>query len=357
MSEAVLAGARRILVVRPRALGDLLLATPVLRALKRGVPGAELHVVVDPVLQPVVARNPHVDRVWTLPRRKGGRAGDWWRLYAALRRQRFDAVIDLHCTPRTAFLSWTTRAPVRVGYDLRGRGRLYTLRVGRDTDRHGVRRALYAARTNLEIWARCGLPDPGLDDVALEWPADPAAEAGMAAWFALAAPGKPRVGLSPAGTWPAKTYPAAHWAEVGDCLAAAGCTVILLWGPGEEGVVEAVRAQMQHRPVVPPRTDLVSMAALVGGLDLVVCNDSGIKHVAVARGTATLTLYGPTNPVAWSPPSGPHAGLRSAVPCTACNFTRCHHQVCLRQLPPAAVATRALECLGRRIPPEPACAS
>lgn len=357
MNATVLMQARRVLVVRPRALGDVLLATPTLRAIKRGVPAAELHVAVDPVLQPVLAHNPHVDRVWTLPQRKNARAGDWLRLYAALRRVRFDAVIDLHCTPRTALLAWATGAPVRVGYALRGRGRLYTLRVPRDTDRHGTRRALYAARTNLEILARCGLPDAVLGDVSLEWPGDPEAEAQMAAWFAAAAPGRPRVGLSPAGTWAAKTYPASHWAQVADALAGAGCTVLLLWAPGEEPVVEDVRRRMQHTAVIPPRTGLAAMAALVGGLDLLVCNDSGIKHAAVARGTATLTLYGPTNPLAWSPPSGPHAGLQCAVPCAACNFTRCAHQVCLRQMPPGVVAARALECLGRPLPPEPACVS
>jgi lipopolysaccharide heptosyltransferase II len=339
---------RRILVLRPRALGDVLLATPALRALKAGFPGAELHVAVDDLLMPLLQRNPHVDRLWPLPRRRPRRLRDWWRLAVALARSRFDLVIDLHGSPRTALLARITGAPNRVGYALRGRGRLYNLRLPRDADRAGRRRALYAARTNLEIVARCGALGPALEDTSLVLAADPQAEASMDAWLRAAAPAAPRVGLVPAGTWPAKTWPARHWAQCADALAARGATVILLWGPGEFEVAAAVRSQMQQPAVIPPPTDLDALLALVGRLDLLVCHDSGVKHVAVARGTPTLTLYGPTNPVAWSPESGPHAGLAVQVPCLACNRRWCTHGLCMRLLPPAAVAARALELLAER---------
>lgn len=345
---------RRILVLRPRALGDVLLATPALRALKTGFAGAEVHVAVDDLLVPLLRRNPHVDRLWPLPRRRPRRRRDWWRLAIGLRRARFDLVIDLHGSPRTAQLAWITGAPNRVGYALRVRGRLYNLRLPRDSDRTGRRRALYAARTNLEIVARCGAGGPALDDTSLVLPLDPEADARMGAWLDSNAPVRPRVGLVPAGTWPAKTWPAERWAETADGLAAHGAAVVLLWGPGEQDAVEAVRSQMQRRAVVPPPTDLEELAAVVGRLDLLVSHDSGLKHLAVARGTPTLTLYGPTNPVAWSPERGPHAGLAVRLPCLACNRTRCAHGLCMRLLAPDAVVARALEILAGRPPEAPA---
>src|SRR5207249_1158697 len=121
--------------------------------------------------------------------------------------------------------------------------------------------------------------------------------------------------------------------------------VVLLWGPGERDIAMELGKRLGARAVVLPPTDLDRIAAVVGRLDLVVCNDSGIKHLAVARGTPTLTLYGPTNPAAWSPPAGPHAGLRVALPCTACNRTRCSHHLCMRLLSSEAVTYRALEML------------
>ncbi len=336
-------GPERILVLRPRALGDVLLATPVFRAFKRAYPNTELHVAVDDVLLPLVQRNPHIDRLWAMPRRRPRRGRDWLRLYAGLRRARFDLVLDLHGSPRTAFLAWWTGAPVRVGYALRGRGRFYSVRVPRDTDRHGRRRALYAAQNNLEILARCGVPAPCLTDVTLEFTPDPVVETSVEAWFTALVPGRPRVGLSAPGTWQAKTYPVERWAAVADGLASAGCAVVLLWGPGEHAIAVEVQRHMRQPAVLLPPTGIDAAAAVVARLDLVVCNDSGIKHVAVARGTPTLTLYGPTNPAAWSPPAGPHAGLRAGVPCLACNRTQCIHHICMRLLSPDAVIRRALE--------------
>lgn len=334
---------RRILVLRPRALGDVLLATPALRALRHGFSEAELHVAVDDLFEPILRANPHVDRLWLLPRRRPRRARDWWPIYRGLRQAGFDLVVDLHGSPRTAFLAFWTRAPNRVGYALRGRGRFYNHRIGRDTDRTGARRILYAAQTNLEIVARCGVTGPVLDDTRLVCTADAAAAARVGAWIGPLP--RPRVGISAAGTWPAKTWPAESYARLADHLLAKGCSVVLLWGPGEEPVVDRVRREMRRTPFVPPPTALDELVAAAGELDLLVCNDSGIKHVAVARGTPTLTLFGPTEPRAWTPPHGPHRGLRADLPCAGCNFTACRHHLCMQLLTPAAVSQHAMQIL------------
>jgi lipopolysaccharide heptosyltransferase II len=332
---------RRILVLRPRALGDVLLLTPALRALKATWPAARLDVAVDDALATLLQRNPHVDRLWLLPRRKPRRLRTWARVYAGIATAGYDLAIDLHGSPRTAMLAWLSRAPQRVGYALRGRGRFYTLRVPRDSDRYGRRRALYAARTNLEMLARCGVGGPALDDLRLEFAPDAAAESAVAAWFEPLVPQRPRVGLAAPGTWQAKTYPVERWAEVGDRLAGAGCAVVLLWGPGERPIAVAVQERMRAGATLLPPTDIDALAAVVGRLDALVCNDSGVKHMAVARGTPTLTLFGPTRPEAWTPPSGPHAGLRVDVPCSGCNRVTCVHHVCMRLLDPVVVAERA----------------
>jgi lipopolysaccharide heptosyltransferase II len=349
---------RRILVLRPRALGDVLLATPALRALRQGFPGAAIHVAVDDVLAPLLSRNPHVDHLWLLPRRRPVQRRAWLAIYWGMARAGFDLVIDLHGSPRTAMLAWLTRAPRRIGYALRGRGRFYTERVPRDSDRSGRRRLLYAARTNLEIVARCGVRGEVLDDTSLVLPPEPTAECRAEALLAEHAASRPRVGLVPAATWAAKTWPPASWAALGDGLAAGGAQVVLLWGPGEHAVALGVQSAMRRPAVVLPPTDLDELAGVLGRVDLLVCHDSGVKHLAVARGTPTLTLYGPTHPGAWSPPAGPHAGLRARLPCVGCNRTSCLHHSCMRLLAPDDVTQRALELLSAARPAgEPACAS
>jgi ADP-heptose:LPS heptosyltransferase len=124
--------------------------------------------------------------------------------------------------------------------------------------------------------------------------------------------------------------------------------VLLLWGPGERQVVERVRDAMRSNAIVLPPTDLNELAAMVARLDLVIAHDSGVRHVAVARATPSLCLYGPTDPRNWQPRFGPHAGIRAAVPCLGCNLTRCTHHLCMARLRPEAVAERALAMLESR---------
>ena len=335
---------RRILVLRPRALGDVLLVTPALRALKASFPDAALHVAVDDGLAALLRRNPSIDRLWLLPRRRPRRR-DWWSLAWQLARQRFDLVIDLHGSPRTALLARLAGRHDRVGYALRGRGRLYNQRIRRDSDRRGRRALQYAAQVNLDIAARCGALAARTDDASLVFVADAAIDARMRALLERDFPGRPRVGVAAAGTWQAKTYAPAAWAQVADRLVEAGCEVLLLWGPGEQPTAQAVQEAMRTPAPLAPPTDLDELAGLVAGLDLLVCTDSGVKHLAVARGTPTLTVFGPTSPAAWMPPSGPHAWVRTRLPCVECNLTRCAHHLCMRLLPPAVVAMRALRQL------------
>ncbi len=334
---------RRILVLRPRALGDVLLATPALRALKTAFPSASLQVAVDDLLAPLLRRNPHVDRLWLMPRRRPRRARDWWALAWGLRRQHFDLVVDLHGSPRTALLARFTGAPERVGYALRGRGRLYTRRIPRDTDRHGRRVVQYAAQVNLDIVARCGVNGPALEDTSLVYVPEPQAEARMEQLLAQNSMSGPLVGIAAAGTWQAKTYPLESFAAVGARLLRAGCQVLLLWGPGERQLAARLCDAMDGEATLAPETNLDELAALLSRLHLLVANDSGVKHLAVARGTPTLTLMGPTSPAAWVPPE--HAWVRARLPCLECNRTACAHHLCMHLLGPEAVAERALRLL------------
>lgn len=333
---------RRILVQRPRALGDILLATPTLRALREGYPQAALDVAVEAVFEPLVRRNPHVDRVWTYPRRGAQWKTDAWRMVRALRQACFDLVIDLHGSPRTAWASFWSGARNRVGYALRGRGRFYNFRVPRDSDRTGRRRRLYAAQTGLEIAARCGVRGAALSNTDLVFVGDAKAEAHIDA--ALERSTRPLVGVAPAGTWQAKTYPVEAFAASADRLARS-CDVMVLWGPGEKGLAGRMLHAMHAHARLAPETNLDELAAVLRRLDLLVCNDSGVKHLAVACGTPTLTLFGPTSPRAWMPEAGPHTALRTRLPCLECNLTRCTHHLCMRALAPEWVAHAALEIL------------
>ena len=167
----------KILLIRLRLIGDVVFTTPIPRGLKREFPGAHISYLVEEAAAPVVAGNPHIDELIVVPRTRGWRRmRDDLRLARRLRRARFDLVLDLHGGPRSSWLSRATGAPQRIGYDVQGRGWLYTTAVGRPRElraRHSVANQ-WDLLGAIRGW-RGGEADPARD--AVEMPVDAAADA------------------------------------------------------------------------------------------------------------------------------------------------------------------------------------
>src|SRR5262245_35196620 len=132
----------RILLVRLRLIGDVVFTTPAIRALRRHYPDAHITYLVEPSAAEVLRNNPHLNDVILAPRRRGAkRLLDDLSLARRLRRERFDLVIGLHGGPRAAWLTLASGAPMRIGYEMPWRSRIYTHRVQRSPDlfpRHSV---------------------------------------------------------------------------------------------------------------------------------------------------------------------------------------------------------------------------
>ena len=128
--------------MRPRLIGDVILTTPAVRALRHRYPDATILYVVESLAAPVIRSNPHVTETIVVEYRRGWRrVVDDVRLAWRLRRRRVDLAIDFHGGPRSSWMTWATRAPVRVGYDVPGRSWMYTRAVPRapaTTPRHSV---------------------------------------------------------------------------------------------------------------------------------------------------------------------------------------------------------------------------
>jgi ADP-heptose:LPS heptosyltransferase len=339
------ARARRVLAIRHRAGGDLLLTTPAFHALRRGLPGARIEVLTARGLAGLLAGNPDVDRVLTFDRRS---IGSQAALYTRLVRGGYDVVLDLVSNPRSAFLAALTRAPIRVGYDIPGRRWAYTLRLPREPMGSAGPVLRYAPEAALDQVRALGLPAAG---TTLRFSVTPAAAAEFESWRREEGlhGGRPLVACLPAASWPAKTWPAERFVETMDALAAEA-EVIWLWGPGERDLAEACRARMRAPSRLAPATDWQGLGALLARSALLVGNDSGPKHVAVALGTPTVTVFGPTHPATWHPPAGPHVALRAeGLACLHCNANVCPlggeaHIRCMRDVgaPRVIEAARAL---------------
>lgn len=334
----------RILAIRPRALGDVVLTTPALRALARGHGGTPLDVATERPYAALLAGLPCVSRVWPM----GRGAAETARLAAAVRRERYDLVVDFFGNPRTALVTRASRAPRRFGYDLRGRRGAYTQTVPRAVvPARGERE--YAAAVHVRLALAAGGADDG-DTAAVSIPAAARAEAGrVLAASGLADPGR-AIGLVAAGTWATKTWPWSEAAVFARGLMDAGREVLALTGPTESRVAAALAQLAPGIRLLPP-CDVAALAAVIERLGAVVGTDSGPRHLAAALGVPTFAWFGPTHPDTWSPPGVSHGFWRTSLPCRGCDRTACPHWNCLPGLDPALAVELVLDHLERHARP------
>jgi ADP-heptose:LPS heptosyltransferase len=328
-----------ILAIRPRNLGDVVLVTPALRALLSGRSGAVLHVVTDPPYVELIAALPGVTRVWPMP----ASAAATLRLIARLRGLGLDWAVDFFGNPRTALITAMCGARSNAGYDLRGRGRAYRVRVPRTRMIEGRRE--YAAATHVRLAEAAGGRADGVEP-RLTLSARAREEAArILAGCGLHDP-RHAIGLVAAGSWPTKTWPQAHAALLARRLREAGREVLLLAGPREEHVTAAI-TELAPGLAVLPRCDVPALAAVIERLGAVVGTDSGPRHLAIALDVPTYTWFGPTHPDNWTPGDPRHAYWRSPLPCSGCDRTRCPHWNCLPELTPSEAGERVLAHLER----------
>jgi ADP-heptose:LPS heptosyltransferase len=340
-------------VLRHRAAGDLLLTTPALRALRAGLPGATIEILVARGTGGLLRGNPDVDRVLELDRRSLlGQASR----YVSLSRGGYDLVLDMVSNPRSAFMAMLTRAPIRVGYDIPGRSGAYTVRVPREPRGPDGPVVRYAPEGPLDQVRAIGLPGQGQ---ALTLRVTPEAKAWAAKWLRGQGLGsRPVAACLPAGTWPSKTWMPERFAAAMDALHDSADT-LWLWGPGEEPLARDCRARMKNPSTLAPRAGWHELAALLERCALLVSNDSGPKHLAVALAVPTVTVFGPTHPGAWQPAGGPHTVVEATgLDCLHCNHTRCplpgdRHMRCMRDVTEAMVVAscraRLLEGAGSAV--------
>ncbi len=333
---------RRILVIRRRALGDAVVSLPVVAALRRAWPAARLDLLLDRPLVPLLRQMARGTRVLPWPP-----DGPWWR---RLRAGRYELVVDLLSTPRTALWTAASGARWRVGYDLPWRRWAYNLRVPRNRLADGTPLRQFAAESFQDAARRLGLAlPPWRPGTPLDLP-DTVLGAPYRRWreTELARRPRPRIGFLLGATWPAKAWPAAHAVATARALAADGAWPLLVPGPGDAAVTAAWREAAPELAVAPP-TDLLALADLLGRLDLVVATDNGGRHVAAAVGTPTVTLFGPTDPAGWNPEHPRHRAVQNPVACAPCDRRRCPvaGHPCLDDLAPGTVLAACRDLLSR----------
>jgi lipopolysaccharide heptosyltransferase II len=330
----------RILVTRLRYLGDVILTTPAVAALKARYPGWEIHYLAERPYASILEGNPDLARVIGVPR--GGPAV--LGALRDLRRARFSAAIDLFYNPRSALMLYLSGIPVRAGGARRFRRRLYThlFRVGPAT-RSAIGHHVEAMGV-FDVEPRDSLPRIYLSARELESGRELMDRAGGAAAGRT-------IAMHPGGTWPSKRWSAESFAALARLARERlGASTVLVTGPGEEGIVERVRALSEGSARPLPVQSLRAVASIIAASGAVVANDGGILHMAVALGRPTVGVFGPTEPDIWFPYEGrgPYALVSRHEECAPCHLHACARLDCLRLIPPGEVLARLEEVLSWR---------
>ena len=309
----------RILIWKLGALGDVILATPSLRAIRQQFPKAHVALAVGRSAYEVAARCPYLDEclIYDGKGKDRGAAG-WLKWIRRLHQGAFDLSVDLQNSRRTHLMAWAARIPVRVGFRrkcgrLLNRGvRLPRVVLGPVAHQHYLlRQAGFSTNGEaLEVWPSA------LDEQAAERLLPPAP----------AAHRRQLVGLHPGGSgrWKTKRWEVARWARVCDALTQRGLRVVVTGGPDEHALGEALQRLTSTKPhLVIGQTSLMELACLIKRCDVFVAHDSSPLHLAAAVGTPAVALFGPTDPGRHLAPTFTGQVIKKEVFCSPCYSASC----------------------------------
>jgi len=325
-----------ILLVRFSSLGDVLLTTPLIRALRTRHPAATITALTKQVWAPLLSANPHLDHVVSL-----APGQSLVPLARAIRAAGFSHRLDLHASVRTRVLrllvpgAWT-------GYNARRRERRALIREQRDIyrDRVPVAERYFEAARGLDV-----APDGRPAELFIS----PAAEARAEEWLSrAAADDRPLTILAPGAAHATKRWPLPAWCALASALVARGGAVVVVGAAADRPAGLAIAAAAGGLGYCAAgELDLQATGALIRQAVAVVSNDSGAMHLATAVGTPVVALFGPTvEAFGFFPYRARARVLQRELPCRPCSSKggpRCpmgHHR-CLGEILPEQV----LDCL------------
>lgn len=331
-----------ILVLAPNWLGDAAMATPAMRILKRRYPDAHLTVAGPAGVCALLEDAPWIDALHPIPTRAG--FSTLRKEATALKTAGKDLIVVFPHSFRAALLARLIGGKKRLGYARNGRSLLLTQAVSPYRE-NGRITPIYMTREYVDLVTETGAVD---DREGLELGVPAALQEQVRQ--ELQGEG-PLIALAPGAAFgPSKQWMPHAFAKTADLLAESkGTRCVLITGPGEEALAEEIRS-LAKTPLLPmPCKDsgLAGLKAVIASLDLLISNDSGPRHMAVAFGVPVLCIMGSTSPRYTDSPYEKGLVIREPLPCSPCQKPVCPlgHHLCMRLITPERVSRAAKELL------------
>lgn len=294
---------RRLVLIRPCCIGDVVLATATLRAFRRAYPETHITWAVSSWAQRAIAHHPDIDAFLdtgsaALPVKS---VGGFIRFVRQLRAGRFDMAVSLVRSPLMSAAVRLSGIPVRVGLDSAGRGFGYNIRAPIDPKqpRHEAHIYLDTARVLDIDTTDCYVNIPVLDDDR-QAVRETLQAKGITGDYLVIHPGG---GSNPGMVMDSKRWPPANYAALAQALTGQlNVQVILLAGPDDNAIIDAVQAHLDTPiPALIGEMDVGEVGALALESRLYIGNDTGLTHLAAAAGAKTVMILGPSDPARYAP--------------------------------------------------------
>lgn len=288
---------RNILIVRLRSIGDTVLTTPSLYALKRFLPYARVDILLEDWVAPVLEGSPLIDNIITLKR---GSTSSRARIARQLRRTRYDVAYNLHGGTTATLLTRASGAKHRVGYADYQYARLHN-HLSPSSSSLWRRDKTHSVEQQLALLGWTGVPVT--DRPPTQLAVTDQASASMAARLNAAGLDEaiPFAMIHPAAAFATKQWATERFARVTEQLSARGLAVVAITASTETQLAEDLKRNSAASVVAFTDLSLPEVTALAARARLFVGNDSGIAHIAAAIGVPSVVIFGSSNTAHWRP--------------------------------------------------------
>ena len=311
---------RRVLIVRLRSIGDTVLTTPSLFALRRFLPGAQIDILLEDWVAPVLEGFAHINNIITLER---GSTSSRARAARRIRAARYDVVYNLHGGTTATLLTRASGARHRVGYAHYQYGRLHN----------------HLAPSSALLWGRTKTHSVEQQLALLGWTGVPVSDrppTHLAATEAAAATISAKLGAAgltesasfavvhPAAAFDTKRWATENFARVVECLADRELATVAITAPNETEIVADLKEHSSVPVISFTDLSLPEVSALAARARLFVGNDSGIAHIAAAVGAPSVVIFGSSNVAHWRPwATAPAEVVLEEMECQPCHGYFC----------------------------------
>ena len=322
---------KRILIINPFGIGDVLFSTPLISAIKEKYSGSYIAYICNIRTKEILETNPDVDEVFVFERDeyrsllKKSKIKALKRLlsfWMEIKKRRFDLLLDLSLGKEYAFFSWLIGIKERRGFNYKGRGRFSTHKVAFEGFNDKP-----VAEYYLDIISEpSAISHQPSATVLLTTDKDEACvddflkKAGVGVHDVL-------VGIAPGGgaSYGKEKAHYKRWAPekfalLSDRIESSGARLILMGGPKERDLIKDVALKMQNKPLIASDMKIREIAYLIKKCKALICNDGGLLHIAVSQDTPTISMFGPTDENVYGPyPSSKrHVIIKSNADCRPC---------------------------------------